>query len=48
MKTFSILAPGALAGVLVAAVVFAAPSDGGAVGKPSSAPDRSQVFAQSL
>lgn len=45
MKTYSILVPGALAGILVAAVVFAAPLDGGATGKPATAPDRSEIFA---
>lgn len=44
MKNLSILVPAAMAGVLVAATVFAAPMSVTAKPTPASAPDRAEAY----
>lgn len=44
MKTFSILVPAAVAGVLIAASVFAAPQALDSRGSAASAPDRAAAY----
>ncbi|MFN5996174.1 MAG: hypothetical protein ACK47C_07160 [Paracoccaceae bacterium] len=45
MKNLSILVPAAMAGVLVAATVFAGPMTATAKPTPASAPDRAAAYA---
>jgi hypothetical protein len=45
MKNLSILVPAAMAGVLVAATVFAAPLSPSAKPVPAGAPDRAAAYA---
>lgn len=45
MKNLSILVPAAMAGVLVAATVFAAPMSASVKSAPAGAPDRAAAYA---
>jgi hypothetical protein len=45
MKNLSILVPAAMAGVLVAATVFAAPASMSSKPTPAGAPDRAAAYA---
>ncbi len=44
MRNISTLVPLAIAGVLLSAMVLAAPLDGSAVGTPAKAPNRADLF----
>lgn len=44
MKKLTILVPAAIAGVLVSAMVLAAPASVSTIGKPATAPDRAEAY----